>query len=124
MLPMLTKKTFFFFQILCWRPILPVRQQDPLRVRLRGADGLRQPRLQLLQPRPDQAERPLHGRREWPRERERPGKSGGKRRAHVFHEGKITKTESRTEAESLGVISRSSYFVLSSRASNRADRRS
>lgn len=41
-------------QILRRRPLLPVRQQDPVRVRLRGAHGLRQPRLQLQQPRPDE----------------------------------------------------------------------
>lgn len=41
-------------QVLRGRPVLPVRQQDPVRVRLRGAHGLRQPRLQLQQPRPDE----------------------------------------------------------------------
>ena len=39
----------FRFQILCRRPVFPLRQQDLVRVRLRGEDGLRQPGLQLKQ---------------------------------------------------------------------------
>ena len=36
-------------QVLRGRPFLPDGQQNPVRVRLRGEDGLRQPGLQLKQ---------------------------------------------------------------------------
>jgi len=42
-------------QVLCGRPLLPVREQDPVRVRLRGATRVRQHGVQPSQPRPYQA---------------------------------------------------------------------